>query len=381
MTTQQLDDLALKEETSTNLAFNTNAVYGFQSGSAFLNGGRGLIDSVHRSDSTTFDRYKLLKAQDWDENEYPMEEARQDFLRHPKEGLMMKNNIGWQWSGDSSAANSIIVAVAPFQPISDAWLWFVKQGENENLHALAYSESVKISVPDGLREIERIQNDANTMRRIQYVTEVLDHVMRVGARIMLGDIRTDSEEASDALMLLLGAVFILERCQFMPSFLNTAVLFYQNMFKPVAQTIRKIAIDEWGTHIPQIRYMIRHELTIAERRRSLDRVRPQLTKLLEEVIGNEVRWNADQFAIGGELLGLTEQMGADYAYYAGADVAAELSLKPNFKMVLKNPAPIMDNFLDLNREKQASMEGKGANYHAVHVVQSAGSKKFDLSGV
>lgn len=366
-----------------NLAFNQEAKYGFNNGSCFLNGGRGLIDSVHRSDPTTFNRYKLVKSQDWDENEYPMEEARQDFLRHPNEGRMMKNNIGWQWSGDSAAANSIIVAVAPFQPISDAWLWFVKQGENENLHALSYSEAVKISVPDGLMEIQRIQKDADTMRRVEYVTKVLDHVMRTGCKIMLGEIRPDSEEASDALMLFLGTVFILERCQFMPSFLNTAMLFYQNMFKPVAQTIRKIAIDEWGTHIPQMRWFLQHELQFANRRASMDRVRPILTKLLEEVINNEVSWNSMQFAIGGEQLGMTEQMGADYAYYAGTDAALEMGLKPDLKQVVKNPAPIMDNFLDLNREKQASMEGKGANYHAVHVAATAedDDSEIDIDGL
>lgn len=374
--------MIIPETNQPNLAFNVNAVYDFHNGSMFLGENRGLVDSVHRSDNTTFNRYKLLKSQVWDENEYPMEESRLDFIRYPKEGEMMKNNIGWQWGGDSTAANSLIPMVAPFQPISDAWLWFVEQGGNENLHALSYSESVKISVPDGMREIQRIHNDNDTIRRVSYVSRILDHVIRVGARITLGDIKKDSEEASDTLMLMMGALFILERCQFMPSFLNTAMLFYQNMFKPVCQTIRKIAIDEWGTHIPQIRYMIQHELKFPARQASMVRIRPTLTKLLEEVIGNEVLWNSRQFAIGGELLGMTETMGADYAYYAGADVANEFSLKPDFKQVLKNPAPIMDNFLDLNREKQASMEGKGGNYLAVHVLSStSGVTNFDLDGI
>ena len=365
-----------------NLAFNTNAVYTFQNGSMFLGGQRGLIDSIHRSDATTFNRYKLLKAQDWDENEYPMEEARAEFLRYPKEGEMMKNNIGWQWAGDSSAANSLIPLIAPFQPNSDAWLWFVKQGENENLHALSYAESVRISVPDGMREIQRIHNDNDTLRRVEYVTKVLTHVMRVGCRMQLGEIAHDSDEASDALMLGLSAVFILERCQFMPSFLNTAILFYQPKFMPIAQTIRKIAIDEWGTHIPQIRYILEYELQFANRRASMQRIRPIVEKLLDEVIFNEVSWNTRQFAIGAELLGATEQMGADYAYYAGTDVASQLGLTPSFKTVTKNPAPIMDKFLNLNREKRASMEGKGANYHAVHVVNSTTTPEdFDLKGI
>lgn len=365
-----------------NLAFNTNAVYTFQNGSMFLGGQRGLIDSIHRSDATTFDRYKLLKAQDWDENEYPMEEARAEFLRFPKEGEMMKNNIGWQWAGDSSAANSLIPLIAPFQPNSDAWLWFVKQGENENLHALSYAESVRISVPDGMREIQRIHNDNDTLRRVEYVTKVLTHVMRIGCRMQLGEIARDSDEASDALMLGLSAIFILERCQFMPSFLNTAILFYQPKFMPIAQTIRKIAIDEWGTHIPQIRYMLEHELQFPQRRASMQRIRPLVEKLLDEVIFNEVSWNTRQFAIGAELLGATEQMGEDYAYYAGTDVASQLGLTPSFKTVTKNPAPIMDKFLNLNREKRASMEGKGANYHAVHVVNSTTTPAdFDLKGI
>lgn len=369
--------MAIKE----NLAFNQNAKYGFNNGSFFLQGARGLIDSVHRQDETTFNRYKLLKKQDWDENEYPLIDARRDYLRYPKEGQMMNNNIGWQWSGDSAAANSLIPMMAPFMPSSDTWLWFVKQGENENLHALSYSECVKIAVPDGLNEIQRIHGDLETMRRVSFITEVFDHVIRTGAKITLGMVDYDSDEASDALMLALGAIFCLERGQFMPSFGNTAALYYQHKFTPIAETVRKIAQDEWNTHIPQIRFLIQHELKFKQRQDSLRRVQPLLTKLTEEVIFNEVAWNKRQFEIGGEQLGFTEQMGADYAYYAGTDIANELGLDINFKVVVKNPLPFMDSFFDLNRERKASMEMKGGNYQTVNAQRDDGTTKFDLTGL
>lgn len=358
--------------TQENLAFNQNAVYEFQTGSIFLQGQRGLIDSVHRVHEDIFKGYKLLKRQDWDELEFPLVDARADFSRFPKHGEMMKNNIGWQWSGDSAAANSLVPMVAPFQPCADAWLWFVKQGENENLHALSYSECVKISVPDGMREILRIHRDQDTMRRVNYITEVFDHVMKVGAKMQLGLIDWRSEEASDALMLMLCAIFCLERQQFMPSFANTAALFFQSMFVPIGQTVQKIAIDEWGTHIPQIRRIIQHELTIPERRASMKRIEPLVRNLIEEVAHNEVAWNTRQFQIGGEQIGMTEKMGADYEYYAATDVANELGIVTNVPVVTRNPLPMMDNFLNLNREQKAVMEGKGGNYQTVAVKKSSG---------
>ncbi len=365
----------------TNVAFNKDAVYAFNAGSMFLQGTRGLIDSVHRSDETTFRNYKLLKKQDWDENEYPLLAAREDFLNYPKEGEMMKNNIGWQWGGDSAAANSIVPMFAPLMPSSDAWLWLSKQGENENLHALSYSECVRISVPDGMAEITRIHRDADTMRRVGFITEVMHKVITTGAKITLGMIDHRSEEASDALMLGLGGVYILERCQFMPSFANTAALYYGHRFTPIGDTVRKIAIDEWGTHIPQVRFFLEHELQFAERQASLRRIKPLLTKVLEEVTHNEVLWNARQFAIGGDKLCFTESMGADYSYYAGTEVAEHIGLDPNFKQVLKNPLPFMDNFLDLNRERKASMEQKGGNYQTVNAARSAVPEVFDLTGL
>lgn len=369
--------------TEVNLAFNANADYTAHNGSSFLNGGRGLIDSIHRRvEDTTFRNYKILKKQDWDELENPLEEVRQDFLRYPCEGEMFKNNVGWQWGGDSTAANSLIPMFAPFQPDTDTWLWICRQGDNENLHALTYSEIVKIAVPNGEAEIKRIHESQDTMRRMAHVTKIFDHVIRVGARITLGDIDYRSKEASDALMLGLCGVFILERCQFMPSFLNTAVLYFDSKFTPACSTIRKIAIDEYGTHIPTIRHLITQELKVKERRDSLERVRPILTNLLEEVTHNEVAWNAMQFRVGGERLGMTEQMGSDYAYYASTDVANLMGLKPDLKIVTRNPAPIMDNFLNLNRERQASMEKKGGNYQVVAVGSSViGADTFDLSDI
>lgn len=365
-----------------NLAFNTEATYKPNTGSAFLKGGRGLIDSIHRVDDFVFKKYKLLKKQDWDENENPLEQVRMDFIRYPREGEMFKNNIGWQWGGDSTAANSLIPMFAPFQPDTDTWLWICRQGDNENLHALSYSEIVKIAVPDGEREIARIHQSADTMRRMDYVAKIFNHVIITGARITIGEIDYRSKEASDALMLGLCAVFILERCQFMPSFLNTAVLMFDNKFKLACQTVRKIAIDEYGTHIPTIRYMIQKELQVPERRESLERVKPLLVELLTEVTNNEVGWNSMQFRVGGEQLGMTEQMGADYAYYAATDVSNQCELITDLKKVTRNPAPIMDNFLDLNRERQASMEEKGGNYQTVALATSEiGADTFDLDGI
>lgn len=345
-----------------------------------MNESRGLIDSVHRTDETVFNGYKQLKRQEWDELEFPLEESLADFARYPKEGEMMKNNIGWQWSGDSTAANSLVPMVAPFAPVSDAWLWFSRQGDNENLHALSYSECVKISVPDGFNEIARIHRDQETMRRVNYITEVFDKIMRVGAKITLGEIKRDSKEASDALMLMLGGIFILERCQFMPSFGNTAALYYQNKFKAVCQTVQKIAIDEWGTHIPMIRHIIQNERKVEMRENSLRTVKPILEKLLSEVVLNEVKWNARQFSIGGEQLGMTEEMGANYAYYAATDVANELGLSTDLKQVVRNPLPFMDNWLNLNRERMASMETKGANYQTVTLVRETDGT-YDTSDI
>ncbi len=367
--------------TKENLAFNQNAEYGFNTGSLFLQGQRGLIDSVHRTNEDIFKTYKLLKRQDWDENEFPLIEARADFLRYPQHGEMMKNNIGWQWSGDSAAANSLVPMVAPFQPSSDAWLWFVRQADNENLHALSYSECVKISVPDGMREILRIHNDNNTMRRVTYITDIFDKIMKIGSKMQLGMIDYKSDEASDALMLMLCGIFCLERQQFMPSFANTAALFFQSMFVPIGQTVQKIAIDEWGTHIPQIRRIIQHELTIPARRASMKRIEIEVRNLIEEVARNEVEWNQRQFSIGGEQVGMTEEMGADYEYYAATDVANELGIKTNLKVVTRNPLPMMDNFLDLNREQKAVMEAKGGNYQTVSVISSEGGINIDLEGL
>lgn len=366
----------------SNLAFNFDATYGITNGSAWLQQRRGLIDSLHRGNIITFDRYKKLISQDWDELEFPLAEAKEDFARYPEAGEMILNNVGWQWSGDSQAANSLIPMLAPFAPDSDTWLWVVKQGQNENLHALSYSEIVRLAVPGGKAAIERIHNDYETMTRVRFIAEVFDHVIRTGAKITLGMVDLASDEASDALMLALGAIFIFERVQFMASFANTAAIQYGQMFTPVCQTVRKIAFDEWNTHIPQCRYMLEQEMKVPQRAASMDRIRPMLRNLLEEVVSNEVAWNNRQFSISHKVTrGMAAKMSEDFIYYAATDSNDLMQLGANVPYVGANPLPFMTKWLDPNSEQQASMEAKGTNYLLNMFRQSGGNTTFSTDDI
>lgn len=357
---------------TTNLAFNQGAEYAAPTGSLFLGAPRGLVDSIHRIDDTIFNDYKKLRKLDWDEKEFPLENAKDDFLRYPKQAEMMINNIGWQWSGDSQAANAIVPMVAPFRPSSDLWLWYLKQGENEGLHALSYSEIVRLSIPNGAAAIQRVHGDFETMTRVSHISAIFDKALRIGSELNLGMRKADDDEVIDALMVLLCSVLILERCQFMISFTNTAAIGYQNMFIPVIETVKKIATDEWHTHIPVVKHVLLNELRTARGAASMRRVAKIVENLLDEVMANEISWNTRQFQVGGELLGMTEKMSADYGYFSGTDVVSIIGpdlIRPNFPMITKNPLPFMDTWLDPNRTQGASMEMKQGNYLLGGVVK------------
>ena len=270
--------------------FNVNRKYN-TGGSLFLQEKRGLVDTIHGKHDELEKLYKLLKNQDWDEEEFDFSPCKQEFASaEPDEYKAMISTIAWQWESDSEVANHLVPLMAPFVTNSTLWDLYLEINRNEAVHARTYSEIVKLSFDDPEEVMESILSDMDALRRLSVVAEALAHVQEVGLKLMRGEIERTSNEARDAAMLAVCAFYIMETMQFGPSF--TVAFAYGNVGKytPIATALQKICADEFNIHARAGEIILLHELALPEGQASFLRIRDRVSTLFAEVSANEEAW-------------------------------------------------------------------------------------------
>lgn len=359
-----------------NLIFDTQKVYNPSSRSIFLQSNNGLLDSINRPHPKLFELYKRLKRQDWDENEFQLIQCQEEFLSVPSHICKrMIDTLAWQWEGDSAAAHSIAPVIAPFVSDDDAWLGYQRISDNEGLHALSYSEIVKLGLGGDARvRMQEVLSNLDSMKRLTAVGNALGHVKRVGAKLTLGLIDMNSDEAIDAALLFAVTMLCLERIQFMQSFATTFAIGELGLFIPIVSTVGKIAVDEYSIHVPFGKYIIENERNVPRSIKSFERIRPMAEKIIADVTAAELTWNRHQHQDGNDLPGMTEEMFADFTLYGTNDVYETMGWQNPHRIVDRNPLSYMGNWIDINKNQKSPQEEKGANYLLSGTVKGKGGK-------
>lgn len=362
---------------------NLNKVYTSDPGSLFLQGGHGLIDSINRPHQKLFDLYKDLKALDWDEHEFELERCQIEFKTKPAHlCFKMIQTLAWQWEADSAAAHSIAPVIAPFVSSDDLWLAYLRINDNEGLHALSYSEIVKYGLGDAAKTLLDVVNNSEAAKRLSSVAKALHHVKMTGAKLTLGMISPESDEAIEAAMMFSATMLVLERMQFMISFAATFAIGETGSFMPIVDTVQKILTDEYTIHIPVGKYVIRNELSIDRSRKAIDRIWPAVQELIFEVLKAEVHWNYNHlFADGKELAGIRPRMFEDWALFAANDIFETFGRPNPLRIVNKNPLSYMNDWIDINKNQGSPQEIRRGNYLLGGVVQGDTSEVINIDDI
>lgn len=349
--------------------------------SVFLQGKFGLLDSIHRPHQELFDLYKRQKRLDWDENEFNLAACQVEFQSRPKHlSDKMLNTLAWQWEGDSVAAHSIAPVVAPFLSDDDAWLAYQRVSDNEALHALSYSEIVKLGLGgDTSKRMFEILNNQASLSRLKVVAESMGKVKKIAGRLMMGDLDIASDEAIDGAMLFACTMLGLERLQFMASFATTFAIGELGAYMPIVETVQKIAIDEWTVHIPVNKYVVQNERKVPRSAKALERIRPTVERLITEIVRSELGWNYDFLhADGKEMTGVTPKMLEDWVYFGVTDLYQTLGWTNPHREVYKNPLPYMNDWIMIDKNQGSPQEKKGGNYLLGGVVKSSEEVVFNV---
>ena len=363
----------------SDTVFNVNKTDYTGTKSLFLGQPNGLFDSINKSHPAIWELYKKMKSLDWDENEFPYADCALEFKTCSRSVYeMMIKTLAWQWEADSLAAHNLIPIVAPFVSSSELWALYCQIGNNEILHALTYSEIVRNTFENPAEVMIEILSEAEAMRRMTVVAEVMSEVKQIGLLIQTGELSRDDPAARDAVMLFVFTMLGLERIQFMPSFGVTFAIAESGMFLPIGQAVKKICADELNIHVEAGKAIISNELQTPEGQASFNRIKPRVQQIYDEITRSELRWCNYMFSDGRELVGMNLELLENWTLFNANDVYTFTKIENPFKIIRKNPIPFINDWIDLNNHQASPQEEKPSNYLLGGLVNNAGDKIYDF---
>ncbi len=379
-----LNEVAAYPVAINKTIFDVDRAYVSQTGSVFLNGNPGLLDSINKRLPEIWAKYKKLKTLDWDENEQLYKECAGEFLTaDPSFVRMMVMTLAWQWESDSIAAHHVLPILAPFNPCAEVWIAYGRIGDNENLHGLTYSEIVKNSFEGNVDVIEKMMAELEPLKRLSVVANVFAQVKQIGAELTLGLRSQDDPEVRDAIMLFMCTLFCMERIQFMVSFGVTFAMGENAMWVPIAKIVQKICNDEFNIHVEVARLILRNELATEVGMASYLRIKPQVETVIANVVQGELDFtNNFLFADGKQLPGCNAEVMCEFARWCATDVYNEFPGIVNpFGNVTENPLGYMDDWVDMDKNQGAPQEEKTVNYLLGGTTDSAPEEIYSIAGL
>ena len=345
----------------------------------FLGDKPGLFDTVNKQYPKLWDLYKKMKSLDWDENEFDFTPCLTEFKTCPKSVYdMMIKTLAWQWEADSVAAHNLVSVTAPFISSNELFATWSRIGDNECLHSAAYSEIVRNSFDNPDEILSSILAEAKALQRLSSVSAVFAKTYDVSHRLALGQVARDSDEAYDAIFMLVVALLALERIQFMASFAITFAIADTGMFLPIGKSVQKICTDELQVHVEVNKFILRNELGTVRGKEAFARNLDAIKTLIKDVTNSELIWTDYMFTEGRELVGLNSEVIKDWVLFGTNDVYNFLGIQSEFKVVNKNPLGYMNDWIDINHNQASPQEEKVGNYLLGGLKDTAGDAVFEL---
>ncbi len=369
-------EVNMKESTVFN---NNNTAFRTGDYPLFLGQPLGTYDTKNRPYPKLFELYKQQKAQDWSEDEVPLHQSRIDFKTAPRsETDICLETLMWQWEADSRVSRNIFALLAPFITNNELGTAVLKQTEIEALHALTYSDIVFQCLEDGIAVMEKIKANHEVLRRSSLLDDIMEEVEKLGAMYRLG-MEIDEEHLRQTLCKFMVCLLALEGIQFMSSFACTFALAERDLFMGVAQLVQKIMLDEiLHSKIDfEIIRILREDPVWAE---SFRQCMGEIKIILDTVIETEEGWSDYIFSDGRAIVGLNSKLLKEWVYYCAKPMYDFLGIEFSFDVVTKNPLPLMDKWMEIDKQQNANQEQDNTQYLLNTLVDDAAEKiiKWDF---
>lgn len=350
--------------------------------SLFLGQQPGLFDTVNRRFPKIWDNYKNMKSLDWDELEFTMDfkTCNEEFKTRPKSVCdRMIKTLAWQWEADSVASRTVLPIMAPFISAPELQAAYGRITDNEVLHASTYSEIVRYSFDDPHLVIDEVLRVKEAMQRLMVVSEVMSRAYKVSHEYALG-LRKPNQDTYNAIYMLVVAMLVLERIQFMSSFAVTFAIGSAGAFIPIAKSVQKICQDEFEVHVDLGKLVLANEHQTKMGRIARQQTLSLVQKLIKEVITSELTWNKSLNLDNDPLVGLNGKMLDKWTVYSGGDVYDTLEIKPDsdFDVPNVNPLPFMEKWIDMSKTQAAPQEQQNGQYKVGVMSRTDTGKIFNI---
>lgn len=338
-------------------------------GKLFLGEPKGLLDTVNTPHPELWDLWRSLRSLDWDTNEFDFSSCLLEFKTGDK-GIAqaMIQNLGWQWEGDTVAANSIMAVGNHYVTDSALKVMWDQIVANENLHATTYSEIVRYSFDAPNQVLADVLGVKEALSRMETVSKVMNQCYRIGLQVSLGLIDRNSKEAYWGAFMFTVALFLLERVNFMGSFAVTGAIAQTGAYMPICKAVQRIAQDEAEIHVNVGKYIITYELSTQRGRECWKENRDVIDNMMLEIRAGEHRWKNFQRDSGSIVPGVGWDEIGSYINFNCADAMDVLERPVDFKAPLEMPLPYMKKWLDVSGTQASPQEQDNGQYR-VNVVR------------
>lgn len=328
----------------------------------FLGESLGLLDTVNKSYPEIDRLYRIMRKQDWSEDEFDFSQCNADFKGCDKTTAdMMIETIAWQWEADSIASRSIVSILAPFITSSELWAYITREAEQEVVHAATYSEAVRMSFDNPDEVLSSILSSTESIRRLETVGQVFSDAHLASHQYALGLLENNQELFNKVYMVMI-AKLLLERIQFMASFANTYIITETGIFRQFNVAVQRIAQDELEVH-SEFDKVVLNILHKTERGRiARQQLSGDITRLFNEVIQSEYRFIDYLFRDGRSLVGTNPDILKQWVLFNAKDVDRFLGLNLDYQYPKENPIPAMALWLNMNMTQPTPQEAPHSAY-------------------
>jgi ribonucleoside-diphosphate reductase beta chain len=357
--------------------FNVNKD-NYQNTPIFFGQQNGLFDSINKRYPALWTLYKDLKKNDWEENELSFLSCNVEFKTcdHNTSDMMILQ-LGWQWSTDSVAARSVIGILSHSIASSEIWAGYCQITANENVHALTYSEIVRMSFDNPDEVIKRVLSVKESQNRLQLVTDVFDKTLEMNLDYSRG-VLPYSQELYEQNFMFLVALYTMERLQFMASFAITFAICKSGLFQPIGLMVQKIAKDEYEYHAPYGAGVIKAELNTPRGQLAFKNNRAKILALLNAVTQGEFDWADYSFSEGRTLPGMTAEKVKNWVRFNARAVYTFFGLdkESSHELIDYNPLIFMADWINIDNNQQSPQEMANNNYKVNTVNKQTTTKVF-----
>lgn len=338
----------------------------------FLGDKPALIDTVNCPYPQLMKLYTQLKSMDWPFNEFPFHICNAQFKAAPREEYQaMINTLGWQWEMDSVAARSIIAVAAPYISSSELSVLWTKISENENTHALSYSEAVKYSFDDPGEVKKAVLELKESQGRMNVVARIMEEAYVVGHMLALNQISRSEPRVYKAIFMFVVALLVMERGQFNPSFAVTFAYASVGKYVPIGSMVQKIQADEFQIHQRADKAILEIEMSTQRGRDFFENNKEEIRSVIEEVRSTELAWNEFNF----KSIGVDQIAGCLYKYQLDRFVNWNIASINEFFGFEDKDAPDSNGLpnsvfrmFDMNNIQTSPQEQKFGNYLKAFVI-------------